>query len=112
MTMAEVPIGDGVYCAQVVGNKDKENPLHCGTFSAEPGKGTPFDYPCSAIIVITAGEFTVEDTANPGPTTSLKANDIISVDKGSHLKWHSAGGGKAFYIIQLPLEANPTDYTH
>jgi len=104
------PIGDGIYSAQISDNKDKKNPLQCGTFKADPGKGTSIEYTFNAFIVVLEGEFTVEDLAEPGHTSTLKANDVITIHKGSRLKWLSENGAKTFYVIEKPHETSPSDY--
>jgi hypothetical protein len=49
------PIGDGIGLAQVLGNNSEEAPLHCGSFTIEPGKETTTDYSCTCFSLILEG---------------------------------------------------------
>jgi len=103
-------IGAGVHLAQVLGNKSEEAPLHCGSYKMDPGSETTIDYPCTIFVLVLEGEFTVEDTANPGVVRTVKKGDIFNTNKGTSVKWGSPAGGQGFYVIQLPGGVDPTPY--
>jgi len=108
--MEHAPLAPGIGLAQILGNNSQEAPLHCGSYRMEPGTETVVDYPCTIFTLTLEGEFTTEDTSQPGVVHHLKKHDIFRADKGTSVKWSSPTGAHAFYVIQLPGGVDPTPY--
>ena len=56
LAMEHQAIGDGIGLAQILGNNSEEAPLHCGSFTMEPGKETTIDYPCTLFSLTLEGK--------------------------------------------------------
>jgi len=54
--MEHQAIEPGVGLAQILGNGLVDNPLHCGSYTMEPGSATTVDYPCTIFVLTLEGK--------------------------------------------------------